>query len=152
VAHCLVWQAHPPKTPIPAFDDLRTLLPDWRTHLRARNVAPSAMASYITVGENLLAYLLEAGMPTTAGGVHGEHLEAFLADMGDRLSAATVATHHRSLQQLFRWLVDDGEIDSSPMAKMPSPAVPEQPVEVVVEGHCPASIASGPESTIVMWA
>jgi site-specific recombinase XerD len=126
----------------PPFDDLRVLLPDWRTHLRARNVAPSTIASYLTVGDNLLAYLSAAGMPTTAAGVRREHLEAFLADLGDRLSAATVAKHYRSLQQLFRWLVDEGEIDESPMARMRPPAVPEQPVDVFTDDDLRALLAT----------
>lgn len=131
----------------PAFDDLRTLLPDWRTHLRARNVAPSTIDSYQRVGHNLLDYLLAAGMPTAAGGVHREHLEAFLADMSDRLAPATVAKHYRSLQQLFRWLVDDGEIDASPMAKMRPPAVPEQPVDVFTDDELRALLAAAKGNT-----
>ena len=54
-------------------------------------------------------------MPTSATGIHREHLEAFLAD---RVAAATVAKHYRSLQQLFRWLTEDGEIPASPMEQM----------------------------------
>jgi site-specific recombinase XerD len=113
------------------IDDLRTLLPDWRTHLKARNIAPSTIASYQRCAQNLLAFLVERGMPTTAAGVKREHLEAFLADMTDRLSAATVAKHYRSLQQLWKWLADDGEIERSPMERMRPPAVPEQPVPVL---------------------
>ena len=45
-------------------------------------------------------------MPTSVDGIAREHLEAFLAALSDRLSPATVAKHYRSLQQLFRWLVD----------------------------------------------
>ncbi len=119
-----------PKTAL-AVDDLTVLLPDWRTHLRARNVAPRTIASYLEVGRNLLTWLAEVGMPTTASGVRREHLEAFLAALGDRVSAATVAKHYRSLQQLFRWLVEDGEITESPMARMRPPAVPEQPVDIL---------------------
>src|SRR5690349_12776179 len=77
----------------PAIDDLAVLLPDWRTHLRARNVAPSTIASYLKVGDNLLAWLQEAGMPTSAAGIAREHLEAFLAALSDRVSPATVAKH-----------------------------------------------------------
>jgi hypothetical protein len=66
-------------------------------------------------------------MPTSATGIAREHLEAFLAALSDRLSPATVAKHDRSLQQLFRWLVEDGEIGHSPMERMRPPAVPEQP-------------------------
>jgi len=116
-----------------AIDDLALLLPDWRTHLRARNVAPTTIASYLTVGDNLLGYLRQAGMPTAASAVTRDHLEAFLADLVDRLAAATVAKHYRSLQQLFRWLVEDGEITTHPMAKMRPPKVPEQPVEILTD-------------------
>ena len=38
----------------PAIDVLAVLLPDWRAHLRARNAAPSTIASYLKVGDNLL--------------------------------------------------------------------------------------------------
>jgi site-specific recombinase XerD len=114
-------------------DDLSLLLPDWRTHLRARNVAPSTIQSYLTVGDNLLRYLLAKGMPTTASGVTRDHLEAFLADLVDRLAPATVAKHYRSLQQMFRWLVEDGEIPESPMARMRPPQVPEQPVDIFTD-------------------
>ena len=118
-----------------AIDDLRTLLPDWSTHLKARNVAPSTIASYRRCATNLVEFLATRGMPTTVGGVHREHIEAFLADMVDRLAAATVAKHYRSLQQLWRWLEEDGEIPVSPMAKMHPPAVPEQPVAILTDGE-----------------
>src|SRR4051794_41986987 len=95
--------------------ELFDLLDDWRTHLRARNVAPSTVDSYLICARNLLAHLAEAGMPTTTTGVAREHVEAFLAALGERLSAATVAKHYRSLQQLFKWLVGDGEIHPSPI-------------------------------------
>lgn len=116
-----------------ALDDLRTLLPDWRTHLKARNVAPSTIASYERCALNLITFLDEHGMPTTASGVHREHVEAFLASIVDHLAAATVAKHYRSLQQLWRWLEDDGEIPVSPMAKMSPPSVPEQPVPIFTD-------------------
>src|SRR4051794_11914195 len=91
----------------PAVDDLSALLPDWRTHLRARNVAPSTITSYITVGQNFLDWLIQQGMPTIASGITRDHIEAFLADLIDRVAPATVAKHYRSLQLLWRWLVDD---------------------------------------------
>jgi len=58
-------------------------------------------------------------------------LERYLAQMHERLAPATVAKHYRSLLQLFRWLVVDGELERSPMENMSPPAVPEQPVPVL---------------------
>ncbi len=130
-----------------AVDDLSALLPDWRTHLRARNVAPSTITSYLTVGGNLLTWLGEHGMPTTASGIAREHLEAFLASLVDRVAPATVAKHYRSLQQLFRWLVEDGEIPHSPMDRMRPPAVPEQPVEVLTDAELRALLDAAKGNT-----
>src|SRR3954453_15427865 len=53
--------------------------------------------------------------------------------LSDRVSPATVAKHYRSLQQLFRWLVEDGEVGHSPMERMRPPAVPEQPVDILTD-------------------
>lgn len=116
-----------------ALDSLHDLLPDWQVHLRAKGRSPATIASYLTIGRTFADYLSERGMPVTAGGVAREHIEHYLADMQDRVRPATVAKHYRSLQQLFRWLAEDGEITRSPMERMTAPAVPEQPVPVLLE-------------------
>lgn len=115
------------------FNDLRRLLPDWRVHLRARNLAPGTINSYLGSGAVLLAYLVDHAMPTAVDRIGREHVEALLADLGDQVGPATVARHYRSLQQLFRWLVEDGELERSPMQRMRPPAVPEQPVPILTE-------------------
>ncbi len=46
-----------------------------------------------------------------------------------------MAKHYRSLQQLWRFLVEDGEITRSPMERMRPPAVPEQPVPVLTDAE-----------------
>lgn len=124
------------------LDDLRELLPDWRRHLRARNKAPSTITGYERAAREFLAFLVQQGMPTTASGIGREHIEHYLVHLQDRphrrtgkpVSAAYVANHYRSLQQLFRWLDEvEGEIEVTPFAKMSPPAVPEQPVPVLTE-------------------
>lgn len=112
---------------------LRTLLSDWRTSLKARNISPATVKSYTVCANNLIDYLERMGMPVTTGGVRREHIESFLADAQDRWAAATVAKHYRSLQQLWKWLEDEGEIERNPMAKMKPPQVPEQPVAILTD-------------------
>jgi site-specific recombinase XerD len=70
-------------------------------------------------------------MPTGASAITREHVEHYLADLRDRVAPATAAKHYRSLQQLFKWLTEDGETTRSPMERMTAPAVPEQPVPVL---------------------
>jgi site-specific recombinase XerD len=139
------------ETHAPALDDLRELLPDWQRHLRSRNRAPSTIKSYLSVGEEFTDYLISQGMPTAAASITREHIEHYIVHLQERpnrrtgkpLSAAQVAKHYRSLQQLFRWLDEvEGEIESSPFAKMSPPAVPEQPVPVLTEDQLKALIAT----------
>jgi site-specific recombinase XerD len=122
---------------------LSDLLADWRISLRARGRSLATIASYLTVAESFCAYLSASGMPRAVEAISREHVEAYLADMRERgLSPATVAKHYRSLQQLFGWLVDDGEIPHSPMQRMKPPAVPEQPVPVLDDAALAALLTS----------
>lgn len=134
--------------------DVRALLSEWERHLKSVNKAPSTIKSYLGVAAELAEFLLAAGMPTMAASINREHIEAYIVHLQERpnrrtgkpLSAAMVAKHYRSLQQLFRWLEDvEGEIQSSPFAKMSPPAVPEQPTPVMTEDQLRALIATCPE-------
>lgn len=114
------------------LDSLTILLPDWRTHLRARNRSPRTITAYLAVGEAFEAWLTERGMPTTVSAITREHVEAWMADVLARGAAPSSARkYYASLQQLFRWLVEDGEIPTSPMERMSPPHVPEMPVPVL---------------------
>jgi site-specific recombinase XerD len=127
---------------VTAVDNLLVLLDDWKRHLRAANLAPSTIVSYTTIVESFNAYLVAQGMPTAVSAITREHVEAFIADLLDRLSPATAAKHYRSLQQLWRWLVEDGEIPRSPMERMRPPAVPEQPVPILTDDELTRLLAT----------
>jgi site-specific recombinase XerD len=120
-------------TPTITYDDLATLLPDWQISLKAKGRRAGTIASYLTVARTFNAFLVAQGMPTRVSAITREHIEHFLADLFDRTKPATVAKHYRSLQQLFKFLVDDGEIASNPMERMHPPAVPEQPVPILTD-------------------
>ena len=79
-------------------EPLVDLLDDWRIHLRARNRRPETIKSYLAVARAFCGYLTEKGMPVRPAGITREHVERYLADLGDRVSAATVAKQFRSLQ------------------------------------------------------
>lgn len=115
------------------LDDIRTLLPDWQRHLKAKNRSAQTISSYLRCGHNLTDWLLEMNLPTVVTAVTGKHLESFFAAMLERLSPATTAKHYRSLQQFWKWLEREGEIERSPMALMSPPAVPEQPVPILTD-------------------
>lgn len=130
------------------FDDLATLLPDWQISLRARGRQKSTIESYLRCGRDFLTFLTAQGMPTAATSIKREHVEHYLATMFERVSPATVAKHYRSLQQLFRFLVDDGEITASPMERMSPPTVPEQPVPILTDAELVALLSACKGATL----
>ena len=111
--------------------ELTVLLPSWRLHLEASNLSPRTIRAYTDDGALLAAFLARQGMPTAVASIRREHVEAFIAAELARTAPSSAATRYRSLQQLFKWLDDEGEINGSPMAKMRPPIIPEQPVPVL---------------------
>jgi site-specific recombinase XerD len=102
--------------------------------LRAANKSPRTVETYLDALDQLCRFLTERGMPTAAEGVTREHIEAYLVELVDLGRApATVSNRFRALQQFFKFLVDEGEITTSPMARMTRPRVPDQPVAVLSE-------------------
>ena len=123
--------------------DLATLLPSWRRHLRAENKSARTVQSYLEAADQFTAYLVSAGMPTVVAQLTRQHVESYLGQLLELgRSASTVANRYRSLQQLFRWLEDEGEIPRSPMDKMRPPKVPEKPVPVLSEEQVRAIVAT----------
>jgi len=120
-----------PKLSAPSVGELTSLLDSWRLHLQASNLSPRTIRAYTDDGLLFAAFLAQQGMPTAVRSIHREHVEAFIVAELERTAPASAATRYRSLQQLFGWLDDEGEIDASPMAKMRPPKIPEKPVPVL---------------------
>lgn len=110
---------------------LDAVVSSWARHLRAANLSPRTVQSYSEAARRLSAFLAQRGMPTEVSSIRREHVEAFIEDVLANWSPATAAVRYRSLQQVFCWLIDEGEISLSPMARMRPPKVPEQPVAVL---------------------
>jgi site-specific recombinase XerC len=119
----------------PAVGEITVLLASWRLHLEAANLSPRTIRAYTDDAVLLANFLAEHGMPTAVRSITREHVEAFIVAELERTAPASAATRYRSLQQLFNWLDDEGEIDASPMIKMRPPKIPEQPVPVLSDDH-----------------
>ncbi len=75
-----------------AVGQLHALLEDWRRHLRAKNRTPATISSYLTVGHAFDAHLASHQLPRDLADLRRGHVEAYLADLTARVSAATAAT------------------------------------------------------------
>jgi site-specific recombinase XerD len=112
-------------------EPLRDYLDDWRVHLRAKNRSRGTIESYLTCGAALCDWLDSHARGVNHTDVTARVLESYLAEIQQRVAPATVAKHYRSLQQLFKWLVVDGELERTPFETMSPPEIPEQPVPVL---------------------
>jgi site-specific recombinase XerD len=121
----------PPDTSVPG--DLPTLAKSFERYLRAANRSPRTVQTYLEAVTQLTRFLEAAGLPGQAAALRREHLEAFMTDVLARRKPATASNRFRALQQFFGYLLDEGEIDHSPMARMSPPQVPEQPVPILGE-------------------
>lgn len=103
-----------------------TLLRDFAHSLRARNRSPRTIQSHLEAASQLAAYL---GRPLPEAG--RRDVEDYLGAVLARSSPGTATNRFRSLQQHFKWLHAEDEIDRDPTAGMRPPAVPEQPVPIL---------------------
>lgn len=114
-------------------------LRDWDRTLRSGNYPPTTRYNYLLAASQLARYLAEccsevnavdaADDPTE---VRKEHIEAFQAWMVETRSAATALNKHKGLQQFFKWLMlDEEEIDRSPMERVKQPKTQKKLVPVI---------------------
>lgn len=72
-------------------------------------------------------------MPSAPDAIRREHVESFITELLERWKPATAHNRYRALNSFFRWLVDEGELRESPMARMKPPRLPEAPPPVLQE-------------------
>lgn len=118
-----------PNTAAPGTLD--ELIPSWRRHLRAANYSPKTIVSYVSSAERFSGFLTQAGQPPQVASITTRDVEAFIEDQLGRYRPSTAATRYRDLQQLFKWLIGEGEIETSPMAQMRPPKLDEIPVPII---------------------
>ena len=104
------------------YDDLATLLPDWQiSPARPRTAARHDRSlPELSPGTSTRTWSPTACRPRSRRSPASTSSTSW-PTCSSGSAPATVAKHYRSLQQLFRWLVDDGEITGQPMERM-SPA------------------------------
>lgn len=124
--------------------DLSPLVASWARSLRSRNVSPNTERVYLRAASALAAFLVTYEPPAGGDamrpaptelegdeGVHREHVEAFITHMTEATSAVSAAQYFRSCRTFFNWLVEEEEMDRSPMRKMKPPQGTEKEVPII---------------------
>ena len=111
--------------------DLEALAASYARSLRAENKAPRTIASYLETLRLCSGFLFANDMPLQVADIRQKHLQSYIAHILSEQTASTAHNRYRGLKGFFNWCVREGELGSSPMAKMKPPAIPEEPPAVV---------------------
>jgi site-specific recombinase XerD len=109
----------------PAAPTLEAAWASFDRALRAQNRSPQTRRAYGQSVAQLVAFLGERRAPLGVDQIRREDLEAWITALLESRKPATAATRHRAIARLFSWLVEEGEIEQSPMARVKAPHVPE---------------------------
>jgi site-specific recombinase XerD len=110
---------------------LADLIDDYRRSLHAAGKSRATREVYTLAVQYLDAFLTEQGMPRQVNAIRREHIESWLVELRDKRRApATVSVYYRSLQPFFKWAIEEGLVEESPLRNIARPKVPLQPVEV----------------------
>ena len=93
--------------------------------LRAEHLSPKTLVTYGEALDRFEAFLHLARRPTAPALIRRDDVAAFVADLLEHYAPATAANRYRTLNRYFRWLAEEGEIETSPMERMRPPKVPE---------------------------
>jgi len=112
--------------------ELDRLVVSFGRSIRAGNLSPATWKAYVGAATLFAAFIREQGMPANPRSLRREHVEVFIQEQLDRWTPATAHNRYRSLQAFFKWLAIEGEINTSPMADMRPPRVPERLTPVLL--------------------
>lgn len=113
------------------YDDITTLAESWRRSLRAEAKSTNTIKLYIGATQVFSTWLTAQGRSTAVTQIHRGDVEDFMTSIMATRTASTAATRYRALQQFFKWLVIEHEIERSPMADMRPPKLNEKVVPVI---------------------
>ena len=97
------------------------------------NRSPRTIQNYGEAVAQLSSYLATKGRPIDPRLVDSTMIEDFVGSLVVGKSSSTAANRFRGLQQFFKWLEGEGEIDRSPCAGLRAPVVPVQPPRVLTD-------------------
>lgn len=110
--------------------------------LKGQRRSPNTIEVYLRSIHDFDRYASANGIPRDPAKIKRTHVEAYLEDQLERNKPATAATRYASLSRFFTWLVEEGEILTSPMARMKPPQVPDRPPMVLTSAEIDAILAA----------
>lgn len=107
------------------------MIRDFAAWMKYRNLSESTQRIYVSAAVSLATFVAATAESPDPAQVTRRHIEGFVRWRLEQVKAATVSADFRALQQFFKWLTREEEIDRNPMDGAEAPLVPEQPVPVL---------------------
>jgi site-specific recombinase XerD len=101
--------------------------------LRAEDKSERTVKSYTEAVRLFAAFLAERDHPLTVEAITRDDVRAFVADQLERWKPLTALNRYRGLQAFFKWAVAESELETSPMAGMNPPQIPDEPPPVLTD-------------------
>jgi site-specific recombinase XerC len=114
-------------------EDVQPLVRSWTISLRARGRSERTVENYLTTVRDFSAWCMANNVATDPIKQTGRDVEAWIANQLAVGARTTALTRYHCLQQWFRWLVAEDEIDADPMARTKAPTLGETPVAVLTD-------------------
>jgi hypothetical protein len=112
-----------------------SLIRDFVRHLKGTNRAVNTQTIYRRAAVGLVNHLEQEGVLPAPRQLIRRQVEGYIGHLVETRSASTANVICRALQQFMKWLLDEEEIDRSPMERMKPPIVPEKPVPLLTEAQ-----------------
>lgn len=108
-----------------------TLAREWQRSLEADNKSVNTIRIYLHAVRQLGDWASEQGEGIDPDTIDRTSIRNFMTHLLGHGSPGNAHTNYRSLRTFFGWLLDEEEIDRSPMDRTKPPIVPEKPVPIV---------------------
>jgi site-specific recombinase XerD len=117
-------------------------------YLRAKGRSPKTVSSYTEAVRALGEWRTEQGREDDLLTLTKPEFRAFIVSITDRgLKPTTARARYASLRQLYKWLAEDGYIETDPTAGVSPPKVPKRPVAVLTDDELRRLLADAEKGT-----
>jgi site-specific recombinase XerD len=117
---------------------LQDLHRSFARHLRAEGRSERTIAIYGQAVRFFANWLAAQGREPVVEELNRAAIREWLAELADTKEAGTVKMRYRGLFRFAGWLLDEGELDAHPMAKLSPPLLSMKPVPVLSDDELAA--------------
>lgn len=115
---------------------------EWRRSLVSDNKSKNTIRIYLHATRQLAEWAVAHEDSFGPTDITRSAIRDYIGELLERTTPGNAHTNYRSLRTFFGWLLDEDEIDRSPMDRVKPPLVPETPIPIVTIDMMKALLAT----------